>query len=529
MPAHEPPSWAQEISRERNFATIALLHRFSDGPRETVDDQTWSDLDLDNVFAKIDRTVTAPGQQVLYDQMRTYAGDDAVLRERSRQHELLRRDATLREQIRAALGRLQRPGAEYLAPLLLTPFPTAPWFAWLFFLLSAASLACLVGLLFFHPLLLLALPLALVNAAIYLTYGQRITPYFSGFSQITALFSVADRLSKLPGPSRLPQLTILRDTLPGLTRLRKRLGWLSIDRNATSEIAQTAFAYLNMLFLVDVIVFLRALPALRMHRAKLVDLMTAVGSLDAALSVASYIEGLPIHCTPQFTADLRLQATELYHPLLPQPVGNTLDLAHRSALITGPNMAGKTCFLRTIGLNLVLARTLNLCHAKDALLPRAHVRSAIRREDRLAEGTSYFFAEIKQILDFARHDGRSPQILLIDEIFRGTNTVERIASSVAVLRHLSQTQLVLVTSHDLELQELLGDSFATFHFTDHVTGGQYGFDYRLHPGPVRSRNAIRLLELSGYPAPIVAEATRLAERLATDLDDRKRLARAPDR
>jgi DNA mismatch repair ATPase MutS len=174
-------------------------------------------------------------------------------------------------------------------------------------------------------------------------------------------------------------------------------------------------------------------------------------------------------------------------------------------------MAGKTAFIRTVGVNLILAQTLHFCLAERARLPRAIVRSAIRREDRLTDGSSYFFAEIKQVLEFARTGADAPlHVFLIDEIFRGTNTTERIASSAAVLRHLAQHHVVFATTHDAELQEMLADACTMFHFGDRVDGDGYGFDYRIRPGPVRSRNAIRLLELSGYPATITQEAERLA-------------------
>jgi DNA mismatch repair ATPase MutS len=206
---------------------------------------------------------------------------------------------------------------------------------------------------------------------------------------------------------------------------------------------------------------------------------------------------------------------ELNHPLIDEPVSNTLNLTDRSALIAGPNMAGKTSFVRTIGIALVLGQTLNFCLARQAVLPRAVVRSAIRREDKLADGESYFFSEIKQILEFIRVDKQASfHVFLIDEIFRGTNTIERIASSVAVLRHLARDHMVFVTTHDFKLQELLADSFDMHHFGDRVLDGEYGFDYLIRPGPVQTRNAIKLLELSGYPASITREAEVLAEGLS---------------
>ena len=285
-----------------------------------------------------------------------------------------------------------------------------------------------------------------------------------------------------------------------------------MDRAAFPDLLQGFFLYLNMFFLCDVLIFLRSRAALEHEQAALARMFETVGSLDASLAVASYLEELPDYCIPTTSADRRLQVDQLRHPLVPGAVSNSLGLNGRSAVIAGPNMAGKTCFIRTVGINLLLGQTLNFCLARSATMPRVVVRSAIRREDMLEEGRSYFFAEIKQILEFVQtKEGPPLHFFLIDEIFRGTNTGERIASSVAVLRHLARAHLVLVTTHDSELQELLGDAFDMHHFSDCVDEKGYGFDYLIRPGPAQSHNAIKLLELSGYPKSITSEAEALAE------------------
>jgi DNA mismatch repair ATPase MutS len=106
-------------------------------------------------------------------------------------------------------------------------------------------------------------------------------------------------------------------------------------------------------------------------------------------------------------------------------------------------------------------------------------------------------------------------LFLIDEIFRGTNTLERIASATAVLRHLGDRHLVMATTHDLELQALLSGSYDMHHFSEQIVDGRHGFDYRIHPGPTTGRNAIRLLELRGYPDAVTQQARELADALAS--------------
>ena len=512
-------TWGKEIPRERDMEIIAMYFASLGTDRKTVNDQTWRDLGMDDLFAKVDRTCSIPGRQILYSQMRTYVEDDRALAERAREQEILAADPTLREGCQVLLARLNAPGEQWLASLLLNPFPKPPSFAPLLYLSSFLSVACLAGIVFVHFLVLPALLLLLGNAIISATYTRGIAPYFSGFSQIVTLLGVSEELAKIPNVGSLPQLEFARQASPWVRSLRAKLGWLAVDRTTLNDLAASAFGYLNMLFLYDAIVYLRSLAILRQHQAALVGLFEAVGSLDSSIAVASYLQSLPRFVRPKLIEGRGLDVTGLYHPLLAGAVSNSLRLADRSALIAGPNMAGKTAFIRTVGINLILAQTLNLCLAERAELPRAIVRSSIRREDDLLAGQSYFFTEIHQIAEFTQIEGRGQLYLfLIDEIFRGTNTIERVAASTAVLRHLGKSQLVLATTHDVELQELLVDTFDLYHFSDQMVEGSYRFDYRIQPGPARSRNAIKLLEISGYPSSIIREAEALAARFSDQSD-----------
>jgi hypothetical protein len=507
-------NWGREIARERDFGAIARYHAAVAQGHAVVDERTWQDLGMDDLFAKLDRTSGMPGRQVLYDQLRTYENDEHVLAERVRQQALFQKEAPLRETIQIQSARLNLSGAEWLAPLLLNPLPAPSRFARWLYLLSAACFVCLFGIVVYPPLLLPAFVLIAVNLWVNATYGRRITPYFAGFVQINTMLAVSEKLARPPNSHQLPQLDEMRRANPMVAKLRKRLSWLVVDRKSLPELVGMVFEYLNMLFLFDVLIFLRASSMLRARQQTLVSLFQAIGSLDAAIAIASYRVGTPGLVVPTVVNERHLDVTGLYHPLIPGAVSNPLDLPGRSALIAGPNMAGKTAFIRTVGLNLILARTLALCHAEHAIFPRAVVRSSIRREDNLSEGQSYFFAEIEQIRDFIQlGEGGELCLFLIDEIYRGTNTIERIAASAAVLRHLARRQLVLATTHDAELQQLLHDTFDAYHFSDHVEDGSYKFDYRIHPGPATTRNAIKLLELSGYPSAIIAEAETLARRM----------------
>ncbi|WLT32181.1 hypothetical protein [Geothrix sp. PMB-07] len=507
-------SWGKEVVRERFTFQLARYHERKVGLCPTVDEGTWHDLAMDQVFAKVDRTLGFPGRQVLYHQLRTYEEDDAVLAERDRQRRVLRTDASLREDVQLSLAGLDGDDAAWLTPLLMDDLPPKPRWAWVLHVCGLAPLACLLGMAAWPILLIPGVLLACLNLLINETYGRKLSPHFAGLSQIYKLQKVAGRVANLSGADRLPQVATLRQSVWVRTQLQRRLFWLAVDRERLNELILSLISYINLFFLVDIQTYFASLNLLRRHQAEWVAMLEAVGTLDAALSVASFADGLSQSCTPTRAKGRRLEAQGLYHPLLPAPVGNPIHCEGRSVLITGSNMAGKTTFIRTVGINVILARTLNLCLAERATIPAAQVRSSIRREDRLAQGDSYYLAELERVREMLQDaEGGNLWLFLIDEIFRGTNTLERVSAATAVLHHLGRAHLTMVTTHDLELQDLLSDTFDMFHFSEQIVDGKYGFNYRIQAGPTTGRNAIRLLELRGYPETITREARQLADRV----------------
>jgi DNA mismatch repair ATPase MutS len=162
---------------------------------------------------------------------------------------------------------------------------------------------------------------------------------------------------------------------------------------------------------------------LRRHRDKLAQVFLLVGSLDADIAIASWLQRIPAHCAPAITTEKTIELIDGFHPLLAAPVANSIALRGQSALVVGTNMAGKTTFIKMVGTNIILGRTLGVCFAATAVVPRSNVMALIRAEHSIESGKSHFFAELERILSFvqrAERDGRG--VFLIDELFRGTNT-----------------------------------------------------------------------------------------------------------
>lgn len=271
---------------------------------------------------------------------------------------------------------------------------------------------------------------------------------------------------------------------------------------------------------------------------ELTTVLEVQAELEALVSLAGWQFANPTYVTPELSAEqLEVTATELGHPLIftSNRITNdfhTVGLA-QTVVITGSNMAGKSTFLRTLGLNMVLAQAGGVVCARHFRLSPAQVFTAMRTQDNLAESTSSFYAELKRLkllLDLSEGEvkikneelrieggtasnqpaastqqpignGQPPVFYLLDEILKGTNSLDRHRGARALLRQLHQRRAAgLVSTHDLELAALEAEwpgQVRNFSFNSTFSNGQIHFDYHLTPGACRSFNASQLMQLMG--------------------------------
>lgn len=185
------------------------------------------------------------------------------------------------------------------------------------------------------------------------------------------------------------------------------------------------------------------------------------------------------------------------HPLLPeeQAVANSIELKGETVIITGSNMSGKTTFLRSIGMNLILANAGAAVCAEAMRAGNMKLFTSMRVSDDVSHGISTFYAEILRIKEMVEYGKtKKPMLCLIDEIFKGTNSADRIVGAEAVIRRLTGEQcLTLVSTHDFELCRLADN----YHFEEYYTDGEIHFDYRLKRGKCITTNALQLLKMAG--------------------------------
>ncbi|HET7585653.1 MAG TPA: hypothetical protein VFK13_12135 [Gemmatimonadaceae bacterium] len=505
-----------EIAPEDVSALFDLRQRASaDG---TVDDRTWADLDMDAVVRAIDRTASTPGVQCLYDRLRAppdTAEEDARF---DAAVALLRRDNALALRIRRTLAPLRQRGAEALPVLLLGPQPRRSRARWLYPLLPVAMVAAIAAMTVVPRAFFVVLALAIVNHGITLAHKGRMDAILPALRAVPRFTRAAHRLASLDADELAADVGAMRHNIHTLSPVRSGARWLLFDPEASADPLVGLFALLysliNTVLLLNVIAYTRCVEQIRTRRGELLAVFEGVGMLDVYQAVASLHDSAGPWCIPERTPGRKyLQAEEVRHPLLARAVANSVTL-DQSLLITGSNMSGKTTFVRTLGVAAIMARGIRTVAARAWHAPAFRVMSSIGRSDDLREGKSYYLAEVERIGQLlASRSGGVQHLFLLDEIFRGTNTDERVAAGKAVLAELDVGQdLVAVATHDLELLPLLESRYAAAHFREQVVQGELTFDYQLRAGPSSTRNAIELLRVMHYPQSVVDDALQTVAR-----------------
>ncbi len=510
--------WGQPGSETQGW----LAGRFFELTRDQstgrwLDDKSWDDLEFPRLFSLINTTTTPIGGQCLYKQMRMYVADGDALRQRYEISQALRIDADLRERLQLILSRLGADSTAHMTEILHGPPPAKHRHHRLIAAWAAISAGALITAFVLSWALWIPAMILIVNALIVFRTSSRLSRDIETLLSCTRMLGVADRLAGVRAATPIAQLAAL--AAQGLTRraLRREIRWLAtLERLSRSPDPVTFFLGLaaNLCFLAKLVAYGQCVERFVRSRHHWAATFELIGALDAAIAVANFMHRNPAHCRPTVTDEARIEIAEGYHSLLLRPVPISITLNAHSAVICGSNMAGKTAFVKMIGANLTLGQTLGLCLASSATIPRGPVMASIRGEQSLESGKSRYFAEIDAILGFieSASQGECP-VFIIDELFSGTNTIERVAAAKAVLEGLSETAQVLVTTHDVELQYLLSDRFERYHFREDPKVEGF-FDYKLRPGASRDRNAILLLERMGFPPKIIQEALALAEKQA---------------
>ena len=503
-------SWGKKKENEYfNFEDISRYFRRNNHKEDAfhiVSDQTSLDLDLDEVFKFIDRTSSKVGQQFLYNRIRIIKNKKELLEFHSLS-EKFQKDKEVREEIQILLTSLNNPEAYALEELINGVQIEKPKILWLVYLLSCSGIGLII-LGFIYPVFLIGLiPVFLINLVFHYKNKADIGHYLGAINELSKALVISKKLGKIDLIRlHFKDIGFIRD----ISSIKFSTEFIRFEKKFDSEfyfLMWVLSELVKITFNIEYVIFYSFIDSILVKKESIEKMYLFLGEIDAAISTASLLEDEIQQCSPGFIENKEIKTTGLLHPLIENCIANNLTLQDKSILLTGSNMSGKTTFIRSVAINALIGQTLNVCFAKEYSAPFFKIYSSIRITDDLLQNTSYYLGEVlavKNIIEEAKDD--SPCLIVFDELFKGTNTVERISGGKAILSYLNKgNNIVFVSTHDIELTELLKD-YELFHFSETVEKEELFFDHKLKSGKLKTRNAIKILELYNYPQDIIEEA-----------------------
>lgn len=484
---------------------------------QVLSDKTCNDLDFHALFMFIDRTYSKIGQQYLYYKLRTIPITSEKINKNEELVDLFINNQDFRLSVQKQLMKLKHANAFYITTLFQDKYIKPPKWFFIIKLLSFTSLLSLILIPIRIQMVLVFLGVFIINIVIHLWNKKNLYQYLDSIPQLLLLIKIAREFFKKD---------ILKTINPNLSKsfeitskIKIRMSLFKMEARLINDFESLIWSFLELIkiaFLIEPLFLFGVLKQLDTRRKEIEDIFKFVGEIDSIISIASLRTGLSKYCKPLITeTKKKLSLKEAYHPLINNCIENDIEIDTKSILLTGSNMSGKTSFIRTVGINVITGLTINTCFAKAMSMPRMSIYSAIRISDDLLNDKSYYFEEvltIKDMLDKSRDEKYN--LFLLDEIFKGTNTIERISAGKAVLSYLSQgNNWVCVSTHDIELVDLLKDKYDLYHFSEKVENKNVDFDFKLKKGKLTSRNAIRILQINDYPEKIIEEAFKLSKEL----------------
>jgi hypothetical protein len=474
----------------------------------SVDDITWNDLNMTKIFERINFTFTSVGEEMLFYRLKKAHEKhlfDEELIEKITGDQVFRNKLSL---ILSELGKVNHANSsKYIfgKPNYIVQK--------IYFVLGVLPIIGLITMAFSLQIGLGIFVLsAFVNSFLFYNIRTKNDGEFDSLFYCLNIILTSRKLAKLNNNA---------DFLRRTNKL-KRAPFISVlllkDESGGYNLGLQLFILLKSIFLIDFYLFHYIINVLSNNKDIYEVAWREIGNIDCCYSIALWRKTLPYYSLPKFDNSNTLIIQDAYHPLLSKPVGNDLDF-NKNILLTGSNASGKSTFIKTIAINIILSQALNTSTSKEITLTRGLVYSSMAMSDDIEKGQSYFISEItalKRIFDVRDNSKDAFMYLFIDEIFKGTNTIERIAAAESVLNHLSDTNgtRIMAATHDIELTDKLSTKYTNYHFREQILNDEIIFDYLIKEGPSKTKNAIELLRITNFPEKVYLEALVNSKKLA---------------
>ena len=493
------------LTDEVDYKSIEAYTIRTNKDARQVDKITWNDLDMNRVYERINVCLSSVGDEYLYDALKRPENCAAKLQKREELTDFFDKNTDIRLEVQYALAKISKKENNGVADLFFrSDFNSLQHKKTYAFFALLPVLAAIV--LFFHVSIgFTALFFSfLVNMFIHFRCQKYINRDLSAINYFSRIIRCCEKFAKMKHFNELPCIT----RLTKLSQVFKKAASNSPSHmyGVVSGIEDVIWLYLSILFLIDVRGYNSFMELLKEKQDYAHEIYVTIGEIETAISVLSTRKSFPSFCIPEFCEENIVKFQDVYHPLINDAVVNS-HVFNNDMILTGSNASGKSTFIKTLAINQILAQTINTCTAASFTTRFSVITTSMAVKDNIYEGESYFTAElksIKRILDITK---THYTVCYIDEILRGTNTTERLIASQVLLSHLHKREcLCIVATHDIELTQILENEYDNYHFSEQVTDKDISFDYKLKPGPSKTKNAIKLLEVMEFDKEIIDDA-----------------------
>ncbi len=480
----------------------------------SVDELTWNDLDMDDIFMQMAYTRCSLGDDYLYYVLRNPVKEEEILTDREKKISCLAKNEELRIKLQvlfAGIGRIRDYSFSDYLNYLMQEEVRSNLKHYLVDVLIVVSLLLInynVGLGWTAFFLCI-----LYNMVLYFKDKAYLEPYLISLRYLLKNLDYAKELVDILPEEWEEEKSELREILVSMKKIRKNSFLVMSPGRMAGEGFELILDYMRICLHIDIIKFNRMLSHIQKCEHEIWKLYDIMGEADACIAIAEYRAFLPKVVCPDFHEKKMISMTEGYHPLIENAVPNSLDM-NRNVLLTGSNASGKSTFLKTLGINVLLAQTIHTCMAERFSLPFCSLYTSMSLKDSLFLKESYYMAEIKaikRILDAA--DEEKMVVCMVDEVLRGTNTMERIAASTQILKSMTEKNVIcMAATHDVELTRTLENDYDNYHFEEAMMEQDVVFSYKLKEGRATSCNAINLLENQGFDSKLIQNARKMVNK-----------------
>lgn len=506
-------SWPDAYSQNFNLKRIHEFYNkyganaLKENDIFNIDDQTAHDLNLDEVLMKISICSSYPGEQMLYHILRTPKNNVKSIRERNKIVEELMSNIKLRSTMQQIFSQLGRDPKSNIFNLFNTNATVNLTKLIIINILSILGLALVISYFFIDASLV---PVFFFLFIIYVFISQRTSALLE--NELSSLQYLGRFVNAIKSLTKIED-EVINEYIDEIRKLYKPISKISTK---TKFIAPSNELYIftetiNIFLLTKIRSYYSIISLIKNNRENLVMLYGLMGKLEAYISIASYRTRISNYCIPEFTDESKTLIIEnANHPLIDDSIPNSISLKGKGVILTGSNMSGKSTFMRTVALNILLSQSICISHSDKYIGSIFNIMSSLSLKDDVLSGTSYYLEECTSILRILEAIDNSdfPIFCIIDEIFKGTNPIERIAASIEILNYIMDRNAIsLIATHDLELAEKCTDKYLRYFFCEDIDKDNgLTFDYKLKKGICNTGNALKLLDYLGYPKEIITNA-----------------------